>query len=72
MSPDLCQSCAACCSLVVDGELIACRHLRATDGRYACAICATRPAVCRDYDCTREADNPIVADRVRAAMEAAP
>ena len=72
VTPALCQSCAACCSLVIDGELIACRHLRVANGRYACAIYATRPAVCRDYNCTRVADNPVVADRVRAAMGAAP
>ena len=70
MTPTVCQSCAACCSLIIDGELVACRHLRATDGRYQCAIYATRPAVCRDYDCTREdlPANALVRDRAQAAM----
>ena len=27
ITPALCQRCGACCSAVVDGELIACRHL---------------------------------------------
>jgi Fe-S-cluster containining protein len=71
MNPAVCQSCAACCSVVVDGELIACRHLIAEGGKFACAIYDVRPAVCRDYDCTREGlhGNALVRDRVQAAMD---
>lgn len=71
VTPALCQRCGACCSLLIDGELIACRHLTVAGGIYRCSIYTTRPQVCRDYDCTREAVNPVVADRVRAAMQAA-
>lgn len=66
----VCQRCGACCSLVIGGELVACRHLIAGAGTYRCAIYATRPQVCRDYDCTREDINPIVAERSQAAMRA--
>lgn len=71
VTPAVCQRCGACCSVLIDGAMIACRHLIAADGAYRCSIYATRPQVCRDYDCTREADNPAVADRARAAMQAA-
>jgi Fe-S-cluster containining protein len=71
ITPELCQRCAACCSAVVDGALVACRHLVAEADRYHCAIYATRPLVCRDFDCMRDGEpSPAIADRVRAAMEA--
>jgi len=70
ISPALCQRCGACCSALVDGELVACRHLRTTSSGYACAIYTTRPAVCRDYDCMRaDQPDPAVADRVAAALQ---
>ena len=66
-----CQSCAACCSLEVDGELIACRHLVVGE-RFACRIYETRPQVCRDYDCIAHdvslAENPLVRTRAIRAM----
>lgn len=53
---------------MVDGELIACRHLEITPGAYRCRIYTTRPAVCHDYDCMRNGDpSPAVADRVANA-----
>lgn len=67
----ICQRCGACCSILVDGELIACRHLIAEGGKFACAIYDVRPPVCRDYDCTREdlQGNALVRDRAQVAME---
>lgn len=71
ITPDLCQRCGACCSAVVDGELVACRHLEASAGGYRCAIYASRPLVCRDFDCMRDgAPSPAIAARVAAAMGA--
>ena len=71
ITPTLCQRCGACCSALVDGELVACRHLRTTSSSYACAIYTTRPPVCRDYDCMRAGQpDPAVADRVAAALQA--
>jgi Fe-S-cluster containining protein len=72
-SPAICQRCGACCSILIDGELIACRHLQVEGGKFACAIYDVRPAVCRDYDCTREdlQGNALVRDRVLAAMDVA-
>lgn len=74
ITPELCQRCGACCSAVVDGELVACRHLVAEAGRYRCGIYATRPQVCRDFDCMRAGQpSPSIAGRVAAAMgEGAP
>jgi Fe-S-cluster containining protein len=72
ITPALCQRCGACCSAVVDGELLACRHLDATDGRYRCRIYSTRPPVCRDFDCLRTGEpSPAIADRVAAALATA-
>lgn len=69
ITPELCQRCGACCSAVVDGELVACRHLEVAGGRYRCGIYATRPAVCRDFDCLRGGQpSPAIAARVAAAM----
>ncbi len=53
ITPELCQRCGACCSAVVDGELISCRHLDTSAG-FRCRIYATRPQVCRDYSCIRD------------------
>jgi len=74
ISPELCQRCGACCSAVVDGKLVACRHLVAEAGQYRCRIYATRPWVCRDFDCMRAGQpSPAIAARVAAAMgEGAP
>lgn len=76
MSPTItsavCQACGACCSLEIDGQLIACGHLRVQAGRYTCAIYDQRPAVCRDYTCVRGGrlvDHPAIAGRVRIALE---
>lgn len=70
ITPELCQRCAACCSAVVDGELVACRNLIAAGGRYRCAIYDTRPLVCREFDCMRSgAPSPAIAARVHAAMQ---
>ncbi|HZX80290.1 MAG TPA: hypothetical protein VFE72_04965 [Lysobacter sp.] len=72
VTPALCQRCAACCSSLVDGELVACKHLIAAAGGFGCAIYAARPAVCRDYSCVRDGQlSPAVADRVLAAAGAA-
>lgn len=72
ISPAVCQSCGACCSLMIDGELVACRHLRTNDGKFACSIYDTRPMVCRDYSCVRDGSlSDVVADRALAAMEVA-
>lgn len=69
ISPALCQRCGACCSALVEGEMVGCRHLRTTPSGYTCAIYATRPAVCRAYDCMRAGQpDPAVADRVAAAL----
>lgn len=69
ITPDLCQRCGACCSAMVDGELVACRHLEVAGGRYRCRIYTTRPAVCRDFDCLRKGGpSPAIAARVEAAM----
>lgn len=69
ITPELCQRCAACCSAVVDGELVACKHLVAEAGRYRCGIYATRPLVCREFDCMRDGEpSPSIAERVHAAM----
>lgn len=63
-----CQRCAACCHAVVDGEVVACRHLIVGE-RFACAIYATRPQVCRDYSCVRDGRiSEAVAERVMAAV----
>lgn len=71
ITPALCQRCGACCSALVDGELIACRHLEVAQGLRRCRIYATRPRVCRDYDCMRTGQpDPAVADRVTAALQA--
>lgn len=71
-SSSVCQRCGACCSAVVDGELVACRHLDTAGGRYRCHIYATRPAVCRDFDCLRTGEpSPSIAERVAAALATA-
>lgn len=71
ITPALCQRCGACCSALVDGELIACRHLEVVQHTHRCRIYATRPPVCRDYDCMRSGQPaPLVADRVTAALQA--
>ncbi|WP_298580496.1 hypothetical protein [uncultured Luteimonas sp.] len=71
ITPALCQRCGACCSALVDGELIACRHLEVAHGLHRCRIYATRPPVCRDYDCMRTGQPAAaVADRVHAALQA--
>ncbi|HEY4530114.1 MAG TPA: hypothetical protein VIG97_07275 [Luteimonas sp.] len=71
VTPALCMRCGACCSAVVDGEAVACKHLTADAGGFRCAIYATRPAVCRDYTCVRGGQlSPAVADRVLAAAVA--
>lgn len=68
ITPALCQRCAGCCHALVEGEVVACKHLRVVAGGYRCAIYSTRPAVCRDYDCTRSGQpDPAVADRVELA-----
>lgn len=68
VTPALCQRCGACCSAVVDGELIACSHLVAGDGAFRCAIYGERPSVCRDYTCVRgDTLSPAVAARAQAA-----
>lgn len=69
ITPELCQRCGACCSAVVDGVLVACRNLEAQGGRYRCRIYATRPLVCRDFDCMRDGEpSPAIAARVRTAI----
>lgn len=71
ITESLCQRCGACCSAVVDGEFVSCRHLDSTDG-YRCRIYATRPQVCREYSCIREGRivSPTVSLRVQAAIAA--
>jgi Fe-S-cluster containining protein len=72
ITPALCQRCGACCSAVVDGELIACRHLDTAGGRFRCRIYTTRPPVCRDFDCLRIGEpSPAIAERVAAALATA-
>ena len=66
----LCLSCGACCSAVVEGELVACRHLDTRDG-FRCRIYADRPQVCRDFACiTGGRVSPVLAERVHAAIGA--
>ncbi|WP_202842010.1 hypothetical protein [Luteimonas saliphila] len=74
ITQELCQRCGACCSAVVDGELVSCRHLETEGDRYRCGIYATRPLICRDFDCMRDGEpSPAIAARVAAAMgEGAP
>lgn len=69
----MCQRCGACCSAVVDGELVACRHLDTSAG-YRCRIYPVRPQVCREYSCVRDGRivSAAVADRVQAAISAEP
>lgn len=71
ITSSLCQRCGACCSAVVDGELVACMHLDTSDG-FSCRIYATRPQVCRDYSCMRDGKivSSAVAPRVQAAIDA--
>jgi len=70
ITPALCQRCGACCSALVDGELIACRHLEITRGLHRCRIYPTRPPVCRDYDCMRTGEPAAaVAARVQVALQ---
>lgn len=72
ITPGLCQRCGACCSAVVDGELVACRYLDASGGSYRCRIYAVRPPVCRDFDCLRTGQpSPVISARVKAAMNEA-
>ncbi|MDH5832135.1 hypothetical protein QFW80_16580 [Luteimonas sp. M1R5S18] len=72
LSSSVCQRCGACCSAVVDGELVACRHLDTSGGHYSCRIYATRPPVCRDFDCLRTGQpSPAIAARVVIAMSEA-
>mgnify|MGYP006051042469 CR=1 FL=1 len=67
-----CQRCGACCSAMVDGEIVACRHLEVSGGEYRCAIYAIRPQLCRDYSCVRDGKvSSAVADRVFVAMDVA-
>ena len=69
ITPALCQRCGACCSAVVDGELVACRHLDTAGGSFRCRIYATRPPVCRDFDCLRAGEpSPAIAERLNAAL----
>lgn len=71
VTPALCQTCAACCSALVDGELVACRHLFAGGGTFRCEIYSDRPVVCRDYTCVRDGQiSAVVAERVLAASAA--
>lgn len=72
VSPALCQSCGACCSAFVDGELVACRHLDTSAG-FRCRIYAARPQLCQDYSCIRGGRivSAALADRVHAALERA-
>lgn len=67
----LCQRCGACCSAVVDGEVVACRHLDTSAG-FRCGIYPTRPQVCREFSCIRDGRivSSAVADRVQAAIGA--
>lgn len=69
ISPSLCQRCGACCSAVVEGELVACQHLDTSAG-FRCRIYPTRPQVCRDYSCIRDGQivSVAVAERVRDAI----
>lgn len=53
ITPAICQRCGACCSALVDGELVACRHLDTSNG-FRCRIYASRPQVCRDYSCIQD------------------
>lgn len=73
ITPSLCQRCGACCSVVVDGELVACRHLDTSEGSFRCRIYSARPQVCRDFSCIRDGRiaSPAIADRVLAAMKEA-
>lgn len=70
ITSSLCQRCGACCSALVDGELLACRHLDTKDG-FHCRIYARRPQVCREYSCIRDGRivSTAVAERVQAAIE---
>lgn len=65
----VCQRCGACCSVVVDGELVACRHLDTANG-FRCRIYETRPQLCRDYSCVRDGEvvSAALAPRVAAAI----
>lgn len=68
VTPALCRRCGACCSAVVDGELVACSHLVAVDGAFRCAVYEQRPTVCREYTCVRNGVlSRAVAERVLAA-----
>lgn len=71
ITSSLCQRCGACCSAVVDGELVACQHLDTSDG-FRCRIYSDRPLVCRDYSCIRDGRivSAAVAGRVQAAIAA--
>jgi Fe-S-cluster containining protein len=70
ITPSICQRCGACCSSVLNGELVACRHLSMTVDSYRCSIYATRPQVCRDYSCVRDGQlSEAVAARALIAME---
>lgn len=70
ITPELCQRCGACCSAMVDGELVACRHLQTVASGFRCAIYTMRPRVCRDYSCVRDGRlGDAVARRVMAAVE---
>lgn len=69
ITPTTCQRCGACCSAVIDGELVACRHLDVSAGNFRCTIYATRPQVCRDYSCVRDGRlSDAVAGRVLVAL----
>lgn len=71
ITPSVCQRCGTCCSAVIDGELVAFRHLDVSDG-FRCAIYATMPQVCRDYSCVRDGRlSDAVEGRALAALEEA-
>lgn len=71
ITSSLCQRCGACCSAVVDGELVACQHLDTSKG-FRCRIYPVRPQLCREYSCVRDGRiaSAAVADRVQAAISA--
>lgn len=56
VTSDVCLKCGACCSVEIDGELVACPSLIVADGLHTCGRYDTRPEVCKAYNCISDAN----------------